>query len=99
MSEVSQVDDTLRILLRDLAKESARPTIRPGRRLSTRHGTVSAMPSLSARIILALTVVYGGAVAILAILHSDAVGTFAAIGGVVIGILWVLRGLFFRNQV
>lgn len=66
--------------------------------MSTRHGTVSAMPSLSTRIIVALSVVYGGAVAVLAILGSDAVGTVAAIGGVVIGVLWVLRGLFFKNE-
>ncbi|NUR71959.1 MAG: hypothetical protein HOU81_14155 [Hamadaea sp.] len=47
MSEVSQVDDTLRILLRDLAKESARPTIRRGRRLpKKRAGILGALRAL-----------------------------------------------------
>jgi len=98
VSDASQVDDTLRILLRDLAKESARPTIGRGRRPLTGGGKVSAMPSLSVRILVALSVVYGATIAILAIVGSDAVKIFAPVGGVVIGVLWVLRGLFFRNQ-
>jgi VIT1/CCC1 family predicted Fe2+/Mn2+ transporter len=96
---VSQADDTLRILLRDLAKESAKPTIgRRGQRRSASGGTVTGMQSaLSSRILVALSVAYGGAIAILAVLGSDSVGTFAVIGGVALGILWVLRGLFVKN--
>jgi len=51
-------------------------------------------PELSSRILVLLSVVFGITVASLAILGSDAVGPFAAIGGMVLGLLWVARSLF-----
>jgi len=97
----SHVDDTLRMLLRDLAKESAKPTIGRGRRQvgrSTRHGTVFAMQqAFSSRLLVVLSVVYGAVIAILAVLGSDSIGVVAVIGGVLLGVLWVVRGLFVKN--
>jgi len=88
------VDDTLRLLLRDLAKESAKPTIRRarmGQRSISRGGTVTRMnTAYIRRILVALSIVYGAAIAVLGITGNDNVGTFAAVGGVVIGVCWAL---------
>jgi hypothetical protein len=88
------VDDTLRLLLRDLAKESAKPTIRRARsdqRGIARRGTVTRMNSAYIpRILVALSIVYGAAIAVLGISGSMSVGPFAAIGGVVVGVCWAL---------
>jgi hypothetical protein len=45
------------------------------------------------RLLIALSVLYGATIAILGILRVDFVGMFAAIGGVVIGVLWALRAV------
>ncbi|MEV0457705.1 hypothetical protein [Catellatospora methionotrophica] len=52
------------------------------------------MQDMTSRALIALSIVYGATIAVLAILGSDFVGRFAAIGGIVIGVLWALRGVF-----
>jgi len=88
------VDDTLRLLLRDLAKESAKPTIRrarSGQRNTAPSGTVARMnTALIPRILIALSIVYGATIAILAVSRVHAVGLFATIGAIVIGVCWAL---------
>jgi hypothetical protein len=88
------IDDTLRLLLRDLAKESTKPTIRRarvGQRTVRRGGTVARMTTaLIPRLLVALSIVYGALVAIVAVSGSDNVGPIAAIGGIIIGVCWAL---------
>lgn len=88
------IDDTLRLLLRDLAKESAKPTIRrarAGQRTVRRGGTVALMnTAVIPRILIALSIVYGAAVAIVAVSGSDKVGIVATVGGIVIGACWAV---------
>jgi hypothetical protein len=87
------LDDTLRLLLRDLAKESAKPTIgraRAGQRKVRPRGTVTSMKSdLTPRILVGLSIVYGAIVAIVAVSGGN-VGVVAAIGGIAIGACWAL---------
>jgi hypothetical protein len=88
------IDDTLRLLLKDLAKESAKPTIRRarvGQRTHRRGGTVSRMSTgVIPRILIALSIVYGGLVAITAITGFADVGIVASVGGIIIGVCWAL---------
>lgn len=88
------IDDTLGLLLRDLAKESAKPTIRrarPGQRSARRGGTAARMnTAVIPWILVALSIVYSAAVAIVAVSGSDKVGTVAAVGGIVIGACWAV---------
>jgi hypothetical protein len=51
-------------------------------------------PQLSARLLIALSLCYGIAVAVLGMLHSPAIGAVAGIGALVIGGLWAIRGVF-----
>jgi hypothetical protein len=88
------IDDTLRLLLRDLAKESAKPTIRrarTGQRTVRRGGTVARMnTAVIPRILIALSIVYGAVVAIVAVSGSASVGIVATVGGIVVGACWAL---------
>jgi membrane associated rhomboid family serine protease len=88
------IDDTLRLLLRDLAKESAKPTIRrarTGQRSRRPNGTVARMnTAIIPRILVGLSIVYGAVVAIVAVTGSDHVGVVAAVGGIIIGTCWAL---------
>jgi membrane associated rhomboid family serine protease len=54
-------------------------------------------PQTSARILSMLSLVFGITVAAPAIFGSDAVGIFAAIGGMVLGLLWVARSFFIKR--
>ncbi|MFI5916853.1 hypothetical protein [Dactylosporangium sp. NPDC051541] len=54
-------------------------------------------PRLTGTIMLILSVCYGAAVAIVALTTDDAVGTFALIGGIVLGVLWTVRALLLRG--
>ncbi|WP_155389322.1 hypothetical protein [Catellatospora paridis] len=51
------------------------------------------MQTFTSRALVALSIVYGATIAILAITGSDHVGKFAAIGGITIGVLWALRAV------
>jgi len=51
-------------------------------------------PRLSARILVALSIVYGGTVAVLGALGSSALVTVAIVGAVALGVLWAVRGVF-----
>jgi membrane associated rhomboid family serine protease len=63
-----------------------------------RDGNDRAMDkSLSARILIAISIVYGLTIAVLGWSGSAAVGGFAFIGGLVIGGLWAMRALFIRS--
>lgn len=55
-------------------------------------------PELSTRVLIALSLCYGIAVAILGVLDSPALGTVAAIGAIVLGGLWALRGVVFGRR-
>jgi hypothetical protein len=44
-----------------------------------------------------LSMVFGFTVGILAILNSSAVGVFAAIGGMTLGLLWVARSMVMKR--
>ncbi|MEU7897646.1 hypothetical protein AB0B45_32910 [Nonomuraea sp. NPDC049152] len=48
--------------------------------------------SIMRTVLLALTFLYGVAIGIMAILGTDGIGTFAAIGGIVVGALWAVYG-------
>jgi membrane associated rhomboid family serine protease len=51
----------------------------------------------SSRIMVLLSVCFGIVVAVLAMTDSGAVGLFAAIGGMVLGLLWVARSMFMKH--
>jgi hypothetical protein len=58
------------------------------------YGTVFAMNNvLTSRNLVALSIVYGGAIAVLAVLGVDFLATFAVVGAIAIGVLWALRGV------
>jgi hypothetical protein len=54
-------------------------------------------PKLSSRALVALSVAYGIAIGILATFDSPAMTTVAVIGALVLGGLWVVRGLFVKR--
>ena len=87
------LDDTLRLLLRDLAKESARPTIaraRAGQREARPGGSVTAINSgLTSRILVGLSMMYGAIVAVVVVSGGN-VGLVAAVGGIAVGACWAL---------
>jgi hypothetical protein len=56
-------------------------------------------PRIANRVLVALSSCYGALIAILAILNSSAVAVVAVIGGIVLGLLWSIRGLFVRRNV
>lgn len=95
------IDDTLRLLLKDLAKESAKPTIRRarGQRTHKRGGTVSRMNTeIIPRILIALSIVYGGLVAITAVTGFANVGMVASVGGIIIGVCWAVYAVLVPKQ-
>jgi len=51
----------------------------------------------STRILVLASMAYGMTVAILAIFASGAVGAFAVIGAMVLGLLWVARSFFAKG--
>ncbi|MEU7874616.1 hypothetical protein [Dactylosporangium sp. NPDC049140] len=55
-------------------------------------------PRLTMNIMLILSVCYGAAVAIVAVTDSDALGTFAVIGAIVLGALWAARSFLIRGS-
>jgi len=55
-------------------------------------------PETSSRILVLLSMVFGVGVGALAIIGSGAVGVFAAIGGMVLGLLWTARAMFMRHR-
>lgn len=55
-------------------------------------------PQSTARLLIIASIGYGIAVAILGALDSPAVTLVAIIGGLVIGGLWAVRGLFLRGD-
>jgi hypothetical protein len=63
----------------------------PGRTSATIPGMSR---ETSGRVLVALSVCYGILLGILAALDVGALGTVAVIGALVLGALWVLRGLF-----
>lgn len=54
-------------------------------------------PTLSARLLVTLSVAYGITIGILATFDSPAMTTVAVIGALVLGGLWVVRGLFVKR--
>ena len=50
------------------------------------------------RALLALSVLYGLVIALLATLDAPALGTVAAVGGVLIGFGWAFSGMFVRRD-
>jgi hypothetical protein len=55
-------------------------------------------PRLSMNIMRVLSVAYGSAVAIIALVHPSAVGAFAIIGAIVLGFLWTVRSFLGRGS-
>jgi hypothetical protein len=55
-------------------------------------------PVLSARVLIALSICYGGLIAILAVVDSPAVTVVAIIGAIVIGVAWTVRGLLINRS-
>lgn len=49
------------------------------------------------RLMLALTVVYGLVIALLALLQTGGVGIVAIVGGVIVGLGWALTGLLAKR--
>jgi hypothetical protein len=56
-------------------------------------------PRIANRVLISLSVCYGGLIAVLAVLNSSAVSVVAVIGAIVLGLLWTIRGLFVRRNV
>jgi hypothetical protein len=46
---------------------------------------------------MALSIVYGSGIAILAVLDSSNLATVAVIGAIVLGALWAIRGVLLRG--
>jgi hypothetical protein len=55
-------------------------------------------PKVSGRIMRALSVAYGLTVGILAVADSPAMAIFATVGAMVLGALWVMRGIFLKRE-
>jgi hypothetical protein len=51
-------------------------------------------PKTSARILVALSIAYGVAIGILGTFNSSVITPVAVVGALVIGGLWVIRGVF-----
>lgn len=47
---------------------------------------------------LVVSVVYGALIAILAMLHVEQLGTVAAIGAILLGLMWVVIGVVRRSH-
>jgi hypothetical protein len=55
-------------------------------------------PQLANRILIVLSILYGSGIAILAILDVSSLATIAAIGAIILGALWAVRGALFRTR-
>jgi hypothetical protein len=55
-------------------------------------------PKTSSRVLVALSVAYGITIGILGIVDSGAITAVAVIGALVLGGLWVGRGLFMKRD-
>lgn len=55
-------------------------------------------PKLSARVLVALSIVYGITVGILGTVESGAITVFAVAGALVLGGLWAIRGMLLRRD-
>jgi hypothetical protein len=55
-------------------------------------------PQQSTRILVLLSMAYGIAIAALAIAGSGAVGIFAIIGAMVLGLCWTARSMFMKRD-
>ncbi|HET9143333.1 hypothetical protein [Actinophytocola sp.] len=55
-------------------------------------------PKTSARILIAASVAYGVAIGILGALESSATSVVAIIGALILGGLWVIRGLYLNRD-
>jgi hypothetical protein len=55
-------------------------------------------PKTSARVLVALSIAYGITIGILGIVDSGAITLVAIIGALVLGGLWVVRGLFMKRD-
>ncbi|MET9249819.1 hypothetical protein ACIHFD_13960 [Nonomuraea sp. NPDC051941] len=49
------------------------------------------------RLMLALTVIYGLVIALLALLQTGGVGVVAIVGGVIVGLGWALTGILAKR--
>ena len=54
-------------------------------------------PRLSAKLLIAASIVYGITVGFLGYLGSSAVAIFAVAGALVLGTLWAIRGIFMNR--
>jgi hypothetical protein len=52
---------------------------------------------LSAKLLIAASIVYGITIGFLGYLGSSAVGIFAVAGALVLGALWAIRGVFIKR--
>jgi hypothetical protein len=55
-------------------------------------------PQLANRILIALSILYGAGIAILAVLNASSLATIAVIGAIVLGALWAIRGALLRRD-
>lgn len=55
-------------------------------------------PDMPTRVVIFLSMIYGVTVAILGMTGNDNVGLFAAIGGMVIGLIWVAKAFFYNPK-
>jgi hypothetical protein len=55
-------------------------------------------PQFANRILLALSILYGATIAILAVLDVSSLATVAVIGAIVVGALWAVKGTLFRGR-
>ena len=55
-------------------------------------------PKTSARVLVTLSLLYGITIGILAAVNSSAMTAVAIIGALVLGALWVARGMFLRRD-
>lgn len=53
---------------------------------------------LAAKILIVASVIFGSAIAIMAVLNAPPLGPVAVIGGITLGLLWVLTALFGRTS-
>jgi hypothetical protein len=74
-----------------LRRSTAVRRVRPG------HDCEAMDPKTSARVLVALSIAYGITIGILGIVDSGAIAAVAIIGALVLGGLWVVRGLFLKR--
>jgi hypothetical protein len=55
-------------------------------------------PQLANRILIALSILYGSGIAILAVLEVSSFATIAVVGAIVLGALWAIKGTLLRRD-